>query len=69
MSPGLNAAVIKSLEKSAPSEYDQLVWDETMAEVDRGWLISSDASGECFIAKRFPVPQKDKVRLVDDFSI
>ena len=69
MSPGLNAAVIKSLEKSAPSEYDQLVWDETMAEVDRGWLIPSDASGECFIAKRFPVPQKDKVRLVDDFSI
>ena len=69
MSPGLNAAVIKSLENSAPSEYDQLVWDETMAEVDRGWLIPSDDGGECFIAKRFPVPQKDKVRLVDDFSI
>ena len=25
--------------------------------------------GECFVAKRFPVPQKDKVRMVDDFSV
>lgn len=25
--------------------------------------------GECFVAKRFPVPQKDKVKMVDDFSI
>ena len=69
MSPGLNAAVIESLSNAAPSEHDQLVWDETMAEVERGWLLPSDNCGECFIAKRFPVPQKDKVRLVDDFSI
>ena len=69
MSPGLNAAVIESLNNSAPSEHDQLVWEETMSEVERGWLLPSDNNGECFIAKRFPVSQKDKVRLVDDFSI
>ena len=69
MSPGLNAAVVESLSNASPSEHDQLVWDETLAEVERGWLVPSNSSGECFIAKRFPVPQKDKVRLVDDFSI
>ena len=55
MCPRLNAAVVESLANSAPSEHDQLVWDETMAEVERGWLHPSDGNGECFIAKRFAV--------------
>eukprot|EP00435_Cladocopium_sp_Y103_P012737 s4229_g3.t1 len=50
-------------------EHDQYVWDETMNEVETGWLGPSSAEGECFIARRFPVPQKSKVRLVDDFSV
>ena len=69
MSKGLNASVVNSLHGAAESEHDQLVWDETMTEVDKGWLAPSSMEGECFVAKRFPVPQKDKVRLVDDFTI
>ena len=69
MSKGLNASVVNSLHGAAPSEHDQFVWDETMTEVDKGWLSPSSMEGECFVAKRFPVPQKDKVRLVDDFTI
>eukprot|EP00435_Cladocopium_sp_Y103_P039415 s2955_g10.t1 len=69
MSPGLNASVLDSLARADPGEHDQFVWDETMNEVSKGWLGMSDASGECFIARRFPVPQKSKVRLVDDFSV
>jgi len=65
MSKGLNAAVVNSLHGAADSEYDQFVWNETMTEVDKGWLAPSSLDGECFVAKRFPVPQKDKVRLVD----
>ena len=69
MAPGLNASVLESILRTEPGEHDQLVWDETLSEVERGWLAESDASGECFIARRFPVPQKSKVRLVDDFSV
>ena len=60
MSKGLNASVVNSLQGAAPSEHDQFVWDETMTEVDKGWLSPSSMEGECFVAKRFPVPQKDK---------
>ena len=69
MSKGLTAAVVNSLLGAKDSEHDQLVWDETMNEVEKGWLAPSSMDGECFVAKRFPVPQKDKVRLVDDFTI
>lgn len=70
MSKGLNAAVVNSLHGAVESEYDQFVWNETITEVEKGWLApSSMEESECFVAKRFPVPQKDKVRLVDDFTI
>ena len=69
MSKGLNAAVVNSLSSSSPSEHDQLVWDETLMEVEKGWLAPSKADSECFVAKRFPVVQKDKVRMIDDFSV
>lgn len=58
MAPGLNAAVVESFKNAAPTEHDQLVWDETLVAADKGWLEPSDGLGECFIAKRFPVPQK-----------
>ena len=57
MSKGLNAAVVHSLHNAADSEYDQFVWNETMMEVDKGWLAPSSLDGECFVAKRFPVPR------------
>ena len=69
MSPGLNASVLESILRTEPGEHDQFVWDETLSEVSKGWLGESDEFGECFIARRFPVPQKSKIRLVDDFSV
>jgi len=69
MSPGLNASVLESILRTEPGEHDQFVWDETLSEVSKGWLGESDEFGECFIARRFPVPRKSKIRLVDDFSV
>ena len=66
---GLNAAVTGSLENSTEGPHDQYAWDETMEEVQKGWLGVSDGSSECVIAKRFPLVQGSKVRLIDDFSI
>ena len=69
MSPGLNAAVTKSLAGEGPSEHDEYVWRETLQEVERGWLVEAGHDPMECIAKRFPLPQKSKVRLIDDFTI
>ena len=69
MAPGFNAAAVGSLEQSADTTHDQKVWDETLQEVERGWIEPTDQVQGCLIAKRFPVPQKNKVRMIDDFSI
>eukprot|EP00435_Cladocopium_sp_Y103_P049576 s2642_g15.t1 len=69
LAPALNASVTGSLASAAESEHDQFVWDETHMEVRQGWLTPTvHSSPEC-IAKRFPLPQANKVRLIDDFSI
>ena len=47
----------------------QQVWNETMAEVEKGWLALAQDAHHCSVAKRFGLQQKSKVRMVDDFSI
>ena len=71
MSQGLNKSIVAQLANSDFGELEQLCWDQTQAEVARGWLAvdNSQSIHECFIAKRFPLQQKTKVRLIDDFSI
>ena len=67
---GLNASVVGNLKKGPWTELDRDALAETAAEVDKGWL------SECpeidmkrhFIAKRFPIKQRNKMRLIDDFS-
>ena len=71
MAKGLNMAVVSSLETSDWLPVDQVAWDETMQEVANGWLAEEphpDLERQ-FIAKRFPIQQKEKTRLIDDFSI
>lgn len=71
MLPGLSSSVLGSLESQQPSEHDEFAWAETMQEVEKGWLreTASFDLRSCAIAKRFPLPQSDKARLIDDFSI
>ena len=69
LAPALNAAVTGALTSATDGEHDQFVWDETQKEVEQGWLYPADhCKPEC-IAKRFPLQQANKVRLMDDFSI
>eukprot|EP00435_Cladocopium_sp_Y103_P007598 s2738_g2.t1 len=71
MALGLNAAVVGSLKKAPWTELDQKALEETKAEVEKGWLA------ECpnvdlkkhFVAKRFAISQKGKLRLIDDFTV
>ena len=66
LSPALNAAVAGSLTSAAEGEHDQFVCQK---EVEQGWLYPTDRSKPECIAKRFPLQQANKVRLIDDFSI
>jgi len=69
LAPALNAAVTVALTSATDGEHDQFVWDETQKEVEQGWLYPADhCKPEC-IAKRYPLQQANKVRLMDDFSI
>ena len=68
-SRGLNEAVLKSLANESWTDVDQKVWEETLQEVDRGWIREAPNLDFEFVAKRFGLAQKSKVRMIDDFSI
>ena len=68
-SKGLNAAVVKSLEGEPWTEVDEKVWEETMQELERGWISEPKSQPFEFVAKRFGLVQKNKVRMIDDFTI
>ena len=68
-SKGLNAAVLGSLGKGEWTEVDSKVWSDTQDELAKGWLAPSSDVPFFFVAKRFGLVQKDKIRMIDDFSI
>ena len=68
-SKGLNAAVLGSLSKGDWTEVDSKVWADTKDELDKGWLSQAFDVPFSFVAKRFGLVQKDKVRVIDDFSV
>jgi hypothetical protein len=71
MAKGLNMAVVAALESAEWLPIDEVAWQETKQEVSNGWLEEETAPDldNQFIAKRFPIQQRDKTRLIDDFSI
>eukprot|EP00438_Fugacium_kawagutii_P013576 Skav234780 [mRNA] locus=scaffold2396:605776:607581:- [translate_table: standard] len=69
--PGLNRSLVASLQKAEWSELDQAAWNETQLELEKGWISVCDEVNldNHFLGKRFPLEQKDKIRMIDDFSI
>ena len=67
---GLNHAVVDSLAQAGASELDVPAWEETQAEIQNGWLepCEVDDLRLVHVAKRFPLQQGGKLRLIDDFS-
>lgn len=68
---GLNVAVIRSLQAAEWKPLDQDAWQETKLKVDKGWLRPCPQVDvrQHHIAKRFAIQQKEKTRMIDDFSI
>ena len=44
------------------------VWDETQTELSKNWISSTGVNHRKFLAKRFGLAQKNKVRMIDDFT-
>ena len=71
----LRKANMVKCRSSGRHELDQLVWKQTLEECDAGWMhgpysesqINDLVGSNCWLAtRRFPLEQKDKVRLIDD---
>ena len=58
--------------KDTPSETDRAVWDKTLEEVEKGWLVGpfdpQQIPSHYPLSRRFGVVQGEKTRCVDDFS-
>ena len=65
----MNAAVLGSLAKGDWTEVDDKVWSDTQDELDKGWLALPFDVSFSFVAKRFGLVQKEKIRMIDDFSV
>ena len=69
MAPGLNANITRAVDSSPVDDTTEHVWQETWAEVEKGWLKPVQSAEGCSVAKRFGLQQKSKIRMIDDFSI
>ena len=58
--------------KDTPSETDRAVWEKTLEEVEKGWLVGpfdpKQIPSHYPLSRRFGVVQGEKTRCVDDFS-
>ncbi|CAJ1382659.1 unnamed protein product, partial [Effrenium voratum] len=71
MASSVNRRIVKQMAETSFSETDAKAWDETLAELERGWIFRDDAPdlGKVLLAKRFGLAQKEKTRVIDDFSV
>ena len=68
MARGLNKMIVSQLEKPDDDELAKRAWASTMEEIDMQWVWLDDTSevGNFLLAKRFPLEQKQKLRIIDD---
>ena len=67
-----NTALRYMTRSSGSEELDSKLWDKTMAEVEKGWLLGplswDDLEMDSTVSRRFPPEQSGKVRPIDDLS-
>jgi len=67
-----NQALRYMTRSSGDSELDQKLWDKTVSEVEKGWMVGplpwADLESGDTVSRRFPLEQSGKVRPIDDMS-
>ena len=70
LSKGINQHVKAKVLASAGGELSDATWSETQKELNEGWMEIDRGTGDnAAWAMRFGLQQKDKVRVIDDFSV
>ena len=75
--PMARKIIIQNVESQPPTEMDGELWSATMEERDKGWLIGPfkteqevtnflDGDAQWNVCRRFPLKQRDKLRIIDD---
>ena len=66
-------AVRHSTKSSGDAEMDKALWDKTLAEAEKGWLVGpigwDELVGDEVVSRRFPIQQGAKVRPIDDYTM
>ena len=70
LSKGMNAHVKAKVLAAGSNEMAAITWAETSKELEEGWMEVDKGPGDnAAWAMRFGLQQKEKVRVIDDFSI
>jgi hypothetical protein len=70
LSKGLNERVRSKLEGSVNDFLGEATWEETEKELQEGWMeLDLEGGKDAAWAMRFGLQQRDKIRVIDDFSI
>ena len=69
--PTRNQAILSACKSSGDAQVDQQLLSETREEVRKGWAIGPlpEVPSGCVVSRRFPLVQRNKTRMIDDFSI
>jgi len=67
-----NVALRYMTRSCGDSSLDIQLWERTIQEVDKGWLVGplcwDELPSNASVSRRFPLPQSGKVRPIDDLS-
>ena len=70
ISKGVNQHVKAKVLAAACSELSGQTWEETTKELSEGWMeLDKGGGSNSAWAMRFGLQQKDKIRVIDDFSV
>ena len=70
LSKGMNAHVKSKVLAAGSNDMSAVTWAETNKELEEGWMEIDPGQGDnAAWAMRFGLQQKEKVRVIDDFSI
>ena len=69
--PARTSAILASCKSPGNRQVDEQLLSETREEVGRGWAVGpfSAVSDGCVVSRRFPLIQRNKTRMIDDFTI
>ena len=69
-------ALLRQEDRPRNLDLIEATWQETLKEVDSGWLVGpftyselcSEVGSTCLLSRRFGLQQKNKIRVIDDFT-